>query len=101
MQEIKEILQVEKDAEDLIKKTQLKLEKNVSKLREEKNSQIILQKQEVEAANEIKMKEHIAKLQKEQEKIKELSDRKVKNLHQVVEKNSEQAEDFVLRMALK
>lgn len=100
MQEIKEILKVEQEAENLIKKTQLKLEKDVSKLREEKNSTILQQKQEVEKENEQKIKEHISKLEKEQDKIKTQSEREVKSIHQVVEKNSEQAEDFVLRMAL-
>jgi hypothetical protein len=101
MQEIKEILKVEKEADNLIQKTEQELESSVSKLREEKNSVILQQKLAVETANQLKIKEHIQKLKKEQEKIRELSDIKVKNLHQIVERNSEQAENFVLRMALK
>ncbi len=100
MQEINEILKIEKDAEDLVLKAQKKLEQDLSKIREKQNFSTIQRKQKIEAQNELLIKEHVEKLEKEQEKVQQQSERKVKILYQFVEKNIEKAQDIVLKMAL-
>ncbi|MBI2665031.1 hypothetical protein HYX12_00225 [Candidatus Woesearchaeota archaeon] len=96
MEEVKEVLKAEKEAEQIISQAQKDAEKLISKSKQAALEKINLEKKNLDMDFDLRLKKRIQELEKERQDILDHANNAVSRIEKQAEKNSEKAVNLIL-----